>query len=220
MTTTIRNLSTLLMLCFTSFAAAGLVINEIDADTTGTDVLEFVELMGDPNMPLDGFSIVGVNGSDDMTYDTFAFDLDGFSLDADGFFVIGNPGAPGVDLATPNANNAVQNGADAIVLFMGDIANFPNDTAPPTGAVVVDVIHYGTNDSADAGIAALYPSAVYVDEGTLGDKDTDSIGRIPNGMNGTFQTLDTPTPSDLNVVPEPGTFALLLMGGLFLFRRR
>ncbi len=219
MTTTIRNLSLLLILCFGSIASAQ-VINEIDADTTGTDVLEFVELFGAPNMSLTGLSIVGVNGFDDLTYDTFAFDLDGFSLDANGYFVIGNPTVvPAPDLVTASANNALQNGPDAIVLFTGDIANFPNDSTPPTGAAVIDVIHYGTNDSADAGISALYPGAVYVDEGTLGDKDTDSIGRFPNGT-GDFQTLDSPTPSDENVVPEPGAFALLLMGGLFLFRRR
>ncbi len=209
------------VLAMGSLAQADLVINELDADTVSTDMLEFVELLGDPNMSLDGFSIVGVNGSDDLTYDTFAFDLDGFSTDSDGFFLLGNTLIAGADINF--GNNGLQNGADAVVLFMGDISAFPNDTAPPTGASVVDVVHYGTNDSADAGISGLYPTAVYVDEGALGDKDTDSVGRSPDGT-GAFITFDTPTPGSANVsaaIPEPGSLAVLaLIGGLGLVRRR
>jgi len=202
-------------------SASAIVINEVDADNPGTDVLEFVELFGDPNESLDGLSIVGVNGSDDLTYDTFLFDLDGFTLDANGYFVIGNATVvPAPDLVTPAANNALQNGPDAVVLFTGNAIDFPNDTAPPTGGLVIDVVHYGTNDSADAGLSALYPGAVYVDEGTLGDKDTDSVGRIPNGT-GAFQTLDTPAPGSANI-PEPGSLALMIAGlaGIAMSRRR
>jgi hypothetical protein len=189
-----------------------LIINELDADTTGSDTLEFVELLGDPNMSLDGLSMVGVNGSDGLTYDTWAVDLDGFTTDSNGFFVIGNAGVANVDLViAPGGGGALQNGADAVVLFTGDIVDFPNDTAPPTGAAVLDVVHYGTNDSADPDITAIYPLSMYpyVDEGTLGDKDTDSVGRIPNGMGGPFQTLDNPSPGALNVVPEPSPFFML-----------
>ena len=86
----------------------------------------------------------------------------------------------------------------------------------------MDVVHYGTNDSADPGLSALYPGATYVDEGALGDKDTDSIGRIPNGMSGTFQTLDTPTPGAPNFIPEPtlGLVTLLSLLGVVAIRRR
>ena len=34
--------------------AQSVVINELDSDTVGTDVLEFVELFGAPNTALDG----------------------------------------------------------------------------------------------------------------------------------------------------------------------
>jgi len=197
------------------------VINEVDADNPSTDTLEFVELFGDPNASLDGLSIVGVNGGDDLTYGSFVFDLDGFTLDANGYFVIGNATVPGVDLPTLGADNQLQNGPDAVVLFTGNAIDFPNDTAPPTGSDVVDVVHYGTNDSADPGLSALYPGAVYVDEGTLGDKDTDSVGRIPNGT-GAFQTLNTPTPGSANFIPEPGSLALMIAGlaGIAISRRR
>ena len=212
-----------------SFLAGGqlsfgqVVINELDADTTGTDLLEFVELFGVPNASLDGLSIVGVNGSDDLTYDTFAFDLDGFALDANGFFVLGNTDVPNVDVNAVFNSNGLQNGPDAVVLFTGDIADFPNDTAPPTGISVLDVFHYGTNDTADAGISALYPLATYIDEGALGDKDTDSVGRTIDGA-GVLATLNTPTPGTSNIaaaIPEPSSIALLgLVGGFGFIRRR
>ena len=197
------------------------VINEVDSDTTGTDLLEFVELFGAPNASLTGLSIVGVNGSDDLTYDTFAFDLDDLTLGANGFFVIGNADVANVDLVIPS--NALQNGPDAVVLFAGDISDFGDDTAPPTGTSVLDVFHYGTNDTADAGISGLYPLATYVDEGALGDKDTDSVGRSIDGA-GLLTTFNTPTPGASNVsvgIPEPSSLALLgLVGCAGVIRRR
>ena len=207
-----------LLAALSGVASANLIINELDADTSGTDTLEFVELLGDPNMSLDGYSLVGVNGSDDLTYDTFLIDLDGFTTDANGLFVVGNVGVVPAPSITFN-NNGLQNGSDGVVLFLGNAADFPNDTAPPTGASVVDVILYGTNDSADAGLSALYPSAIYVDEGTLGDKDTDSIGRDPDGT-GAFVTLDVPTPGAFNTIPEPGSGALVMIGAALLMVAR
>ena len=66
------------------------VINEVDADTPGTDAAEFVEILWTPNTALDGYVVVLYNGSADTSY--AAYDLDGFSTDANGFFIIGNPG--------------------------------------------------------------------------------------------------------------------------------
>ncbi len=66
-------------------------INEIDSDTPGTDVAEFVELYdgGIGGQSLDGLVLVFFNGSaaNDASYRTI--DLTGFSTDADGFFVVG-----------------------------------------------------------------------------------------------------------------------------------
>ena len=78
--------------------ATNVVINEIDSDTPGTDAAEFVELYdgGVGNTSLAGLSVVFFNGSNDLSY--AAFDLDGFSTDANGYFTLGNPGVPGVDL--------------------------------------------------------------------------------------------------------------------------
>ena len=60
-----------------AFAQPSILINEIDADTPGTDSAEFVELTdgGVGNTALDGLVLVFYNGSNDQSY--AAFDLDG-----------------------------------------------------------------------------------------------------------------------------------------------
>ena len=61
----------------TGQTSPSVVINEVDADQTGTDSAEFVELFdgGAGNTALDGLVLVLYNGSDDASY--LAFDLDG-----------------------------------------------------------------------------------------------------------------------------------------------
>jgi hypothetical protein len=93
---------------------AAVVINEVDCDTEASDVLEFIELIGEPNAPLDGIVIVLFNGaSNNQSY--AAYDLDGFVLSPTGFFEIGNELVPDVDLIVPN--NSIQNGADGIGIY-------------------------------------------------------------------------------------------------------
>ena len=71
------------------------MINEVDADTPGSDTAEFVELYdgGAGNTPLDGLVVVffdgATTGSGNQSY--AAFDLDGYSTDANGYFVWGIP---------------------------------------------------------------------------------------------------------------------------------
>ncbi len=73
-----------------------LFINEVDGDQTGADTQEFIELFGAPNTSLLGTTLVLFNGSNDLSY--ASYDLDAYSLDGNGFFVIGNAATPGVDL--------------------------------------------------------------------------------------------------------------------------
>ncbi len=79
-----------LLIGMTETTTAQIIINEVDADTPGVDSFEFVELYdgGTGNTDLSGLVIVFFNGSDDASYQ--AFDLDGFSTDANGFFLLGN----------------------------------------------------------------------------------------------------------------------------------
>ncbi len=72
------------------------IINELDSDSPGTDAAEFVELYdgGVGNTNLNGLVLVFYNGANDQSY--LAIDLDGFTTDANGYFIAGNSGVPGV----------------------------------------------------------------------------------------------------------------------------
>ncbi len=178
-----------------------LIINEVDADTAGSDSLEFVELFdgGAGNTLLNGFVLVFFNGNGDVSYN--AFDLDGLTTDANGYLVLGNAGvSPTPDVVF--SNNGLQNGADAVALYGGDAADFPNGTAVTTSGLV-DAMVYDTNDSDDAGLLVLLNAGQpQVNEDGAGDKDFDSNQRCPNGFGGGRNTdvysQAAPTPAAAN----------------------
>ncbi|GJM39754.1 MAG: hypothetical protein DHS20C20_00360 [Ardenticatenaceae bacterium] len=188
-----------------SLSTSSLIINEVDADQTGTDNAEFVELYdgGSGNTDLTGHVLVFFNGSDDASYE--AFNLDGFSTDADGYFVLCGDAAnvANCDLDVTPDTNLIQNGPDAIALYLGDAVNFPNDT-PVTTVDLLDAIVYDTNDSDDTGLLPLLNAGQpQVNEDGAGNKDGDSNQRCPNGSGGARNT-DTyaqwaPTPGEENI---------------------
>ena len=83
---------------------------------------EFVELYdgGVGNVSLTGYIVVFFNGSDDNDGSYLTIDLTGNQTDANGFFVLGNPG---VTPASTNVfqSNTLQNGADAVALYFAAI---------------------------------------------------------------------------------------------------
>lgn len=167
--------------------SAPMIINEVDADTEGSDVLEFIELYdgGTGNTPLNGLVLVLYNGSDDLSYDA-AFDLDGFSTDATGYFVLGDAAVSNVDHIV--SNGFIQNGADAVALYYGDGTDFPNDT-PVTTTNLIDALVYDTRDSDDAGLLVLLNAAEpQVDEAGNGNSARHSNQRFPNGTGGARNT--------------------------------
>ncbi|ELR73904.1 Chitinase [Fulvivirga imtechensis AK7] len=191
--------------------AATVLINEIDADTEGTDVAEFVELYdgGVGNTSLDGLVVVFYNGSNDLSYN--AFDLTGYSTDAQGYFVLGNSGVPGVSIEFPS--NGLQNGADAVALYQGTAADFPTGTAITLDGLL-DAVVYDTNDADDAGLLTLLNAGQpQVNEDMAGDKDRHSLQRYANGSGG-LRNTDTyvaalPTPGAANSnVTEPITIVI------------
>ncbi|MBN2555864.1 MAG: ExeM/NucH family extracellular endonuclease, partial [Anaerolineales bacterium] len=183
-----------------------ILINEVDSDTAGTDVLEFVELFdgGAGNTPLDGLVLVFYNGSSDTSY--AAYDLDGYATDAAGYFLLGNEGVTPTP-AIIFSSNGLQNGADAVALYSGDEAAFPYGTALTTDSLL-DAVVYDTDDSDDSGLLALLnPGQPQVNEAGAGDKDAHSSQRCPNGSGGlrnteTF-TQDFPTPAAANCAAPP-----------------
>ena len=179
-----------------------IVINELDADTPGSDTAEFVELYdgGVGNTPLDGLVVVFFNGSGDASYE--AFDLDGQTTDENGFFVLGNPGVTDVDLAfDPGSFGALQNGADAVALYQGDAADFPNDTLVTTDNLL-DAIVYDTDDGDDSGLLDGLGETIQFNEDANNDKDNQSNARVPDGT-GAF-VAQAPTPGEANEADDSG----------------
>jgi len=192
------------------------LINELDADQVDTDAAEFVELFdgGIGYTDLTGLTLVLYNGSSDTSYQ--AFDLDGYTTGAGGYFVLCGDSAntPNCDLDVSPDTNLIQNGADAAALYVADGADFPNGTALTT-ANVVDAIVYDTDDDDDPGLLALLnPGQPQVNERGGGDGTAHSSQRCPNGTGGQRNT-DTygqypPTPGATNacILPDiPPTVA-------------
>ncbi|MDB4292253.1 endonuclease [Maribacter sp.] len=195
--------------------AAQIIINELDADTAGTDALEFIELYdgGAGNTSLDGLVVVLYNGSDNQSYND-AIDLDGFSTDENGYFVIGSALVSNVDLVA-FTTNGLQNGADAAALYEGNALDFPNDTPILINDSLLDAVVYDTSDSdAIVLLTLLNAGEAQIDEGGMNNKDGQSIQRIPNGSGGARNTAAytqaTPTPGAENgaVPPAPDAISI------------
>ena len=191
---------------------ADILINELDADTESTDIAEFIELYdgGLGNTSLDGLVLVFFNGSNDLSYRTI--DLSGFATDMDGYFVLGNSGVPNVSIVFPS--NGLQNGADAVVLYAGSASDYPNGSSISLDNIV-DAVVYDTNDSDDAELLALLnPGEPQLNEDMNGQKDTESLQRIPNGDGGARNTSSfsaaSPTPGTENgaITPPPGPITI------------
>ena len=189
------------ILTVNALAPPNILINEVDSDQNGTDTMEFVELYdgGVGNTSLTGTVVVFYNGSDDTSY--AAFDLDGFSTNANGYFTLGNAAVPGVDLVF--ADGLMQNGADAVAVYVGNGSSFPNGTAVTT-ANLIDALVYDTSDADDPGLLVLLNSGQpQVNEDNGGNGITNSNQRCPNGSGGARNTSTynqfTPTPDGANV---------------------
>ena len=201
----------------TAAAEPELVINEVDADQSGTDAAEFVELYdgGVGNTDLSGHVLVLYNGSDNASYR--AYDLDGQSTNGSGYFVLCGNAATTVncDLDVSPDTNLIQNGADAVALFIGDADDFPNDT-PVTTTNLIDAIVYDTDDSDDAELLVLLNTGQpQVNERAGGDGTGHSNQRCPNGTGGAHNTNSydqfAPTPGAENLCETPVIVTLLMI---------
>lgn len=197
--------------------ATNVLINEIDADTPGSpqDLAEFVELYdgGVGNTSLNGLSVVFYDGGTHASY--AAFDLDGYTTNAQGYFTLGNPGVSGVDLEFgPGQFGFLQNGADAVALVVGNASSYPNGT-PISTANVQDAIAYDTEDPDDAQLKGLLNSGQpQINESGSGDAPNQSVGRCSDGSGGARNTFTyrngTPSPDGPNNCPAPVQSPILI----------
>lgn len=193
-------------------AGVALILNEVDADTPGTDVAELIELYdgGIGNTPLDGYVVVLFNGSATNDASYASFDLDGFSTNGNGYFTLGNSAVPGVDLIF--ANGGLQNGPDAVAIFAASASDFPNGT-PITTSNIRDALVYNNGATVDVGLLALLnPGEMQVNENSTGNGTAVSMQRLPNGSGGerntsTYQVL-VPTPDAPNAGPTAAPISL------------
>lgn len=183
-----------------SVPATTILINELDADTPGSDKKEFIELYdgGAGHTALSGLVLVLYNGDDDRSYLTI--DLGDLRTNGDGYLIIGNKGVAGVSALLPNG--ALQNGPDAAALYAGRAADFPQGTPVHTNGLM-DAIVYGTDDQPDSGLLALLlPGEHQVDEAGVGPADLYASGRCPDGAGGGRRTSafrqGTPSPGGPN----------------------
>jgi hypothetical protein len=196
---TMKKVYILLLTLTISSLSFGQVINEVDADTPGTDAAEFIEIKHTPNTALDGHVVVLFNGGGDISY--AAYDLSGKTTDANGLFIIANTAlVTGSDIDM-GASNKLQNGADAVALFTGSATDFPNGTAVTNTNMLSGVV-YDTGDSDDTGLLAVIGGIQY-DERENSSSDTQSIQRKSDGTyevkNITFRDLNSAATCDLSM---------------------
>lgn len=105
-----------ILICDKAFGA-DVLINEIFYDPAKTGIGCFIELIGKPNLKLDGYRLLGVNGNDGKQYNII--DLTGNKIPPDSYFVIGeDKSVPNIDLM--NTKVDYQNGPDNIELWFNE----------------------------------------------------------------------------------------------------
>lgn len=200
----------LLFLAASGASAQQVFLNEVDADSyTVPDSLEFVELFGAPDQPLDGHIVVFYKGGGSVLTSTVyaAFDLDGFQTDSAGFFLLANPQVGGADIEFEPG--LLRDGGDAVALFEGDSTDFPFGALLTTNGLL-DAVVYGTADQTNPFlIDSLTPDQPQLDEWMLGVDNGGALAwaRLPDGgpaFGSDQMVLQQPTPGATNVLDCDG----------------
>jgi endonuclease I len=176
------------------FSSAQVVINEIDPNTPSTDQKEIIELHSTTsNFPLDGYVLVFYNATGTAPYSGtlsyYAIDLDGYTTDVNGNFLIGNVLlSPTPALSMPD--ETLQNGPDVIALYLGNGSDFPLDT-PVTATGFVDGIAYSTGGTTQpSALMIALGLTVCINENATSNATNHSIQRKSDG---TYE-VKVPTP--------------------------
>ncbi len=183
-----------LLVLFTLSANAQLVINELDTDTPSTNDKQFIEIKSaTPNFSLDGYVLVFFNGTGsqaNLSY--FVLDLDGITTDLNGLALIGNALVAPVPVRII-ADSTMQNGADAVAIYLGNASDFPNGTAA-NATNLIDALVYDTNDADATALMAALAVTTQIDENANLLGTTESIQRKNDG---TYE-VKAPTPGANN----------------------
>ncbi len=111
------------MLLALNAGAQTVKINEIFASMTGVDDQEYIELIGTPGMSLDGYMVLVVEGDAPLNgiLDR-AWDLTGFSVPSDGYFVMADPLVTTMDydISVTGPDNNIENGTQTYYLLWTD----------------------------------------------------------------------------------------------------
>lgn len=175
---------------------AQIVINEIDSDTPSVDDREFIELKSDePFFSLDGYVLVFFNGNPNSSTANLSYynvNLSGLVTDANGLVVIGSA------LVSPVpqriiSDNVIQNGEDAVAIYLGTPTDFPKDT-PATTLNLIDALIYDNNNPQATGLMELLNIYVQTNESMHGMGTQHSIQRKSDG---TYE-VKMPTPGANN----------------------
>jgi len=192
----IKNTLIALLFCSGFMSYGQVVINEMDTDTPSTDDREFIEFKSvTPNFPLDGYVLVMFNGStsaSNASKSYYAVGLNGLTTDANGILVLGN------ELVMPVPDkfmpvSTMQNGPDAIGLYLGTTADFPNSTLATT-TNLVDAVAYGITTEQPTPLMNLLNITTFTNENTNSLGSSQSIQRKPDG---TYE-VKAPTPGANN----------------------
>lgn len=187
-----QKLLTYLFLFLGMFTYSQVVINEIDADNPGSDVMEFVELKSStPNFPLDGYVLVFFNESNSSSY--YTYDLDGFVTDINGIVHFGNvmvePSPAG---SIPNSN--IQNGPDVVALYLGNGSDFPYTSTSGTLATLTNLIDAVAYSNSNTLVATNLMSILNLTVSSINIETSTSVSKsIQRKNDGTYE-VKAPTP--------------------------
>jgi endonuclease I len=188
----IKKILFFISLFFSFIPYAQVVINELDADTPSTDNLEFIELKSSiPNFSLDGYVLVFFNGSTTglSSNSYYSLDLDGQTTDVNGIIHFGSSQVS----PTPRIiiqSSIIQNGPDAIGLYIGNSTDFPLNTSAHNNGLIDAIAYTNSTTVQPTTLMSILNIPVCTNENQTNLASAISIQRKNDG---TFE-VKTPTP--------------------------
>ncbi|KAJ6657596.1 hypothetical protein lerEdw1_002312 [Lerista edwardsae] len=178
-----------------------LLINEVNADNPREDTWEYVELYhtSGRQVRLDGYHVVFYNGNGNQAYRVQ--NLQGLSTDESGFLLLGSSTVvPKPAVILPK--NTIQNGPDAIALYLGK-GSFYEGMSVTNESLVDALVHKSKkSDRADTLVSILTPNTEPFLEDPFFRTTDESLERCPGVDSQWFFQTGVPTPgSDNHCIP-------------------